>query len=567
MVSLGSAPGKPAAAIRPLALLRLDRWTLLSVGLAFLVALPVLVVLSSLLIPATDIWYHLATTVLPRYLANTAILMIGVGIGCTVIGVSCAWLVTMCQFPGARLFEWAVLLPLAIPAYVIAYTYTGLLDYAGPIQSQLRALGWLANNSRLPELRSVGGAVVMLTLVLYPYVYLLARAAFLEQSVCVLEVGRTLGRTPWHCFTSIALPLARPGIIAGLALALMETLNDFGTVQYFAVDTFTTGIYRTWLGLGDVLAATQLAAVLLLFVILLIWLEKRSRGQARFHHTTARYRPLPRYQLHRARALAALVICGLPVVLGFVLPVIALAGWSLESAAAGIDERFISYARNSLLLAGIAAVLAVTLAVLIGYAKRFHGGGQVMRALRIATLGYAVPGTVIAVGTLLPLSWIDQLLNSATHWLFDRGIGLLLSGTVFALIYAYLVRFLAVAANAVDASLAKVTLSMDHAARSLGRTPWQTLRDVHAPIIRPSMISAGLLVFVDVMKELPATLILRPFNMSTLAVEVHHLASDERLIEAAPGALVIVLVGIVPVILMSRLIARSRPGVRQQERA
>lgn len=566
-MSLGTAPAKPAGLIRSVIGWRLDRWTSLSLGLAFLVALPVLVVLSSLLIPATDIWYHLATTVLPRYLVNTAILMVGVGVGCTIIGVSCAWLVTMCQFPGARLFEWAVLLPLAIPAYVIAYTYTGLLDFAGPIQTQLRALGWLTSGARLPELRSVGGAVAMLTLVLYPYVYLLARAAFLEQSVCVLEVGRTLGRTPWQCFASIALPLARPGIIAGLALALMETLNDFGTVQYFAVDTFTTGIYRTWLGLGEPLAATQLAAVLLLFVVFLIWLEKRSRGQARFHHTTARYRPLPRYDLRGGRAVAAMLTCGLPVLLGFGLPVVALAGWSIESAAAGIDNRFFSYARNSLLLAGIAAILAVTLAVLIGYAKRFHGGGQVIRSLRIATLGYAVPGTVIAVGTLLPLSWIDHWLNDWTRWLFGWGTGLLFSGTVFALIYAYLVRFLAVAANAVDASLAKVTLSMDHAARSLGRTPWQTLREVHAPIIRPSMVSAGLLVFVDVMKELPATLILRPFNMSTLAVEVHHLASDERLIEAAPGALVIVLVGIVPVILMSRLIARSRPGGSQQETA
>ncbi|MGQ9365626.1 ABC transporter permease [Azospirillum sp. ST 5-10] len=538
-----------------------NAWTAATLLIALLVALPVLVVASRVLLPSGGVWQHLAETVLWEYVTNTVRLVAGVGVGTLVIGVGTAWLVTMCRFPGSRTLEWALLLPMAVPAYVMAYTYTDLLQYVGPVQTALRdAFGWTRRDYWFPDIRTVEGAATMMTLVLYPYVYLLSRAAFLEQSVCVLEVSRTLGRGPWRSFFSVALPLARPSIVAGLALVLMEVLADFGTVQYFAVNTFTTGIYRTWFAMGNPVAAAQLAATLMLFVLALILLERWSRRQARYHHTTTRYRNLPRRRLAGWRGGLALAACGLPLLLGFVVP----AGVLLHMAVTVGDDRlrrtFFELAANSFTLAALAALLAVALALVLAYGQRLHPSPVLKGAVRVAAMGYAIPGSVIAVGVLIPFAHFDNAVDAFMRTNFGVSTGLLLSGTIAAVLFAYLVRFLAVSLNTVEASLGKVRPTMDHAARVLGKTAGQTLVRVHAPIMAGSLLTAALLVFVDVMKELPATMIVRPFNFDTLAVRAYTLASDERLTEAAMPALAIVAVGILPVVLLSRSIRHTRPG-------
>ncbi|WP_111414597.1 ABC transporter permease [Billgrantia lactosivorans] len=540
---------------------RLNPWTLLILSVALVVALPVVVVLAHIVMPTQGVWQHLASTVLGRYLGNTFYLAVTVGLGSMVIGTGTAWLVVMCRFPGRRLFEWALLLPLAVPTYVIAYAYTDFLQYAGPLQSWLRELfGWGHGDYFFPDIRSLGGAATLITLVLYPYVYLLARAAFLEQSVCVLDVGRTLGRGPWNLFATVAVPLARPAIVGGVSLVLMETLNEFGAVQFFGVDTFTTGIYRTWFGLGEQVAAAQLAACLLLFVIALVLLERWSRGKRQYFHTTNRYQQLPEYRLRGWRAAAALTACALPVLIGFVIPSGLLGQMAITKGDALFGTRFLDFAWNSLMLAAVASAIAVGLAVILSYGVRLHDSPLTRLATRVASMGYAIPGSVIAVGILIPFAWLDNSLNSWLHAHYGKIVGLVFSGSAFILVYAYVVRFLAVSFNTVEASLGKVTPSMDAASRTLGQTPAGTLKRVHTPIMRGSLIAAGILVFVDVMKELPATIILRPFNFDTLAVRAYGLASDERLAEASTASLAIVAVGIVPVVLLSMAMRRSRPG-------
>ncbi len=539
----------------------IDGWSVIAIVVALVISAPVVVILGHVFIPAGEIWAHLAATVLPRYVFNTIWLFVGVGAGTLVIGVGCAWLVTMCRFPGVGAFEWALLLPFAVPAYVLAYAYTGMFEFAGPVQTALRdAFGWGRHDYWFPEIRSLGGAIAMMTLVLYPYVYLLSRAAFLEQSVCVLEVSRTLGRGPWRSFVTVALPLARPGIVAGLSLALMETLNDFGTVDYFAVDTFTTGIYRTWLGLGEAAAAAQLAAIMLLFVFSLVILERWSRRRIRFHHTSIRYRRLPGHRLTGLRAAGAVTACLTPILLGFLLPGAALLVWSIETAEAVIDARFFGFALNSFTLATLTSAVAVAVAVVLAYAARLRRSKLIASAVRVAGMGYAVPGAVIAVGILLVSSEVDNTIDAWMRASLGLSTGLIFTGTVAGIVFAYLVRFLAISLNTVEASLAKITPNMDSAARTLGLRPIGMLRRVHAPMMWGSLLTAATLVFVDVMKELPATIIMRPFNFDTLAIRAYQLASDDQLAEASSAALGIVLVGIVPVILLSLAITRSRPG-------
>jgi len=560
------APLKPRAALASRArgaLCRGGAWVWMTILVAAFVSLPVVTVLAHLFVPAPEVWSHLAATVLPRYLVNTALLALGVSIGVLVTGIGTAWLVVMCRFPGWWLYEWALVLPLAVPTYVIAYAYTDFLQYAGPLQSALReTFGWGPGDYYFPPVRSLGGAIVLFSLVLYPYVYLLARASFMEQSVCVLEVGRTLGRSPWSLFARIAVPLARPAIAGGLALALMETLNEFGAVQFFAIDTFTSGIYRTWFGLAERTAAAQLAAVLLGFVLLLLLLERASRGQARFSHTSARYRALPRFELRGARGLLASAACALPVLLGFLMPAALLLMMTLDKGDAHLGTRFVEYVRNSVTVAGTAAVLGVGLAVVLAYGARLAASPFTAAAIRVASMGYAVPGAVIAVGILIPLSWVDHRLHTLLREGFGLDTGLVLTGSATALVYAYLVRFLAVSYNTVQASLARISPDMDATSRTLGMSPARTLAHVHAPIMRGSLLAAGMLVFVDVMKELPATVILRPFDFTTLAVRAYELASDERLAQASTSALAIVAVGVGPVVLLSRAIRQSRPGQR-----
>ena len=545
---------------------RIGGWSELAIFVALLVSVPVAVVFAFVFVPAGEVWRHLADTVLADYVVNSLWLIFGVGIGTFVIGTGTAWLVTMCRFPGRALLEWGLLLPLAVPSYAIAYSYAGLFDFAGPVQSGLRDwFGWSRGDYWFPNIRSVGGAATVLAFVLYPYVYMLARAAFLEQSVCVIEIGRTLGRGPWRSFTSIALPLARPAIATGLALALMETLSDFGAVQHFGVATFTTGIFRTWFGLGDPSAAAQLAAILLAFVLVLLVGERLTRGRAQFHHTSRRYRELPRYHLRGGMAALAVLACALPIALGFLLPGGQLLAWIGEGSGESAGGGLWWHAANSLMLSAAAAAIAVAVALLLAYGVRLNANPVARAATRVAGLGYAVPGSVIAVGVLIPLAWIDNSLDAWLRSEFGVSSGLLLSGTIFAMLFAYVVRFLAVSLNTVEASLAKVTPAMDGVARTLGMGPALTVARVHAPIIAPSLMTAALLVFVDVMKELPVTLILRPFDFNTLAVRAFELASDEQLRAAAAPALAIVAAGLVPVVLLSLTISRARPGRAQAE--
>ena len=536
-------------------------WTPGVLLVAALFSLPIFTIASFILHPANEIWRHLVDTVLAEYLLNSALLMLGVGCGTLLIGVACAWLTSVCVFPGKRLFGWALLLPLAFPGYIIAYTYTGMLDFAGPLQSALReATGWTYGDYYFPEIRSLGGAITMLSLVLYPYVYLLARAAFLEQSVCVLEVSRTLGCSVWASFYRVALPLARPAIVAGLSLALMETLSDYGTVSYFGLDVFTTGIFRTWFGFGDAAAAAKLAAILLLFVFTLVVVERASRRQAQYHHATYRYRNLPQYRLRGWRAAAAFALCFVPLALGFLLPAAQLALWAIETHAQMVDASFARLAINSVVLALSAALLAVVVALFLAYGKRLLRSPSVNASIRIVATGYALPGTVVAVGVIIPFAWFDNALDGWMREQFGIATGLLLSGSLVALMFAYLVRFLSVSIQSVESGLANIKLSMDEAARSLKLSPGQILWRVHVPLMKGTLLTALLIVFVDVMKELPATLILRPFNFNTLAVRAYELATDERLADSSTAALAIVAVGLLPVILLSHSISTSRAG-------
>ncbi|MEO8297973.1 MAG: iron ABC transporter permease [Burkholderiales bacterium] len=503
-------------------------------------------------------WAHLAQTVLPDYIASTLWLCLGVGLGVAALGVGSAWLVTRYEFPGRRHFEWALVLPLAMPAYVMAYAYTDLLQYVGPVQTALRqAFGWRRADYWFPDVRTLGGAVVMFVLVLYPYVYLLARTAFIERAGGMTEVGRSLGLSPFAAFRRLSLPMARPAIVGGVALALMETLADYGTVSYFAVQTFTTGIYRAWFSLGDRVAAAQLALALLAFVMLVLTLERLSRGRRRFHDTTLRQRGAQRLPLGPGRAALAVLACGLPLVLGFLLPAGVLLEMALTEGDAQFGPRFLTLARNSVTVAGLTAVCAVALALLIAYAARVHRGAATRWAHRVVGLGYALPGSVIAVGVLIPVTRLDHALAAASQQLFGSHPGLVFTGGIAALVYACLVRYLTAALQSVDAGLARITPNMDHAARSLGLTAGQTLRRVHLPLLRGSALTAGLLVFIDVMKELPATLVMRPFNFDTLATQAYTLASDERLAEASTAALAIVVVGLLPMVVLCRAIAKG----------
>jgi len=537
-------------------------WDVGVFAIAMVLALPLLTVASFVFHPAGAVWAHLADTVLKGYIVNSLALMLGVAVGALSMGVSTAWLCTTCRFPGRPVFEWALLLPLAMPAYIIAYTYTGILDFAGPVQMGLRDLtGWQYGDYWFPEIRSLGGAITMLSLVLYPYVYLLARAAFLDQSVCALETARSLGLSTWAAFRRVALPMARPAIVTGVSLALMETLADYGTVQYFGVNTFTTGIFRTWFGLGDSAAAAQLAAMLMLFVFALVMLERGSRRQARFHHTSGRYQPLPRFELTGMRAFAAFAVCATPLLFGFLVPAGQLTSWAIQTAGRTVDAEFGILAANSIGLAATAAVCVLLLALVMAYGRRMRGTRPLVRfAVSLAGMGYAIPGVVVAIGVMIPLATLDNALDAWLRGTFGISTGLLLSGTLFALLFAYAVRFLAVSLHAVEAGLSKINPAMDDAARSLGRAPAAVLREIHVPIMRGTLLSALLLVFVDVMKELPATLVMRPFDFNTLAVRAFELASDERLADSASAALTIVLAGIVPVILISRSITRARAG-------
>lgn len=553
-------PARPAQPIRHVFARRFHPLSLSALLLAALVAAPVLSVLFNLFAGGTgDTWAHLASTVLPDYIASTLWLCLWVGLGTATIGVATAWATVMWEFPGRRVLEWAMVLPLATPAYVMAYTYTDLLQFVGPVQTALRdTFCWERGDYWFPDVRSTGGAACMFVAVLYPYVYLLVRQSLIERAAGLNEAARMLGQGAWSAFFRITLPLARPAIAAGVSLALMETLADYGAVSYFGVQTFTTGIYRAWFSLGDRVAAAQLAAVLLGFVATLLLLERLSRGAARFHDSGRAGGSARRHALSPFAGGCVSALCLLPLAAGFLIPAGVLMKWAFSEGDAQFGERFIGLALNSFTLAATASVCAVALALLLAYAVRVSRSRLVALARGAVGLGYAVPGAVIAVGILIPVTRLDHALSGLwAHWT-GHNPGLLLTGGIAALIYAYLARFLTVSLQSVESGLARITPSMDEAARSLGLGAGETLRRVHWPMLRGSLLTASLLVFVDVMKELPATLVMRPFNFDTLAIQAYTLASDERLQEASTSALAIVVVGLLPLIALSRQIARSR---------
>jgi iron(III) transport system permease protein len=526
--------------------------------------LSALVVATLVIFPVLGVLGHLATgssAEVLRHLASTVLaeaVLTSLGLGCLVtagailVGTGAAWLVTQYEFPGRRWLTWALMLPLAMPAFVAAYAYTDWLQFSGPVQGGLRRLfGWGPREYWFPEIRSLPGAAALFVAVLYPYVYALARPAFIERSPHLVDAARTLGCTHRAVFWRVALPLARPAMIGGGMLALMETLSDYGAVAYFGLPTFTQSLYNAWFNLGDRSAASQLAAALLLTVAVVVMVERRSRGERRFA-TTASHGKSPRVVLEGWPAVRALILCLLPVIAGFVLPAILLGRLHLQLEQAPRWSGYWQWLGNTVTAASITALAAVALALLVAYAGRLQPRPLVRAANTLVGLGYALPGAVIAVGVLVPLARLDNAFDAWTRAHLDISTGLLLTGSLAALVYAYLVRYLAVAYHGIDAGLTRITPSMDLSARSLGATPWETLLRVHVPLLTRSALAAAVLVFVDTVKELPATLILRPFNFDTLAVVAHNFAKDERLAEAALPALTIVLIGLVPALLLSR---------------
>ena len=535
--------------------------------------LPLLAVFTSVFQPDGGAWAHIRSTTLADLIANSLWLLVLVGIAAAMLGTGSAWLTAKYDWRGRQTFEWLLVLPLAMPAYVMAYAYTDLLQYAGPLQTALReTFGWQQKSDYwFFEIRSIGGAAAVLACALYPYVYLLVRVALLERSTSLAEVGRSFGYSRLSMLFRVTLPLARPAIAAGVALVMMETLADYGTVSYFGINTFTTGIFSAWFAQGDRVAAGKLATILLVFVGMVLLLEGWARRRARF--ADDRSRPAKRTRIAGLAAAGAFVGCTIPVAVGFLLPLVLLARLALADAQTSADgivaglfatgkwEIFLRLAWNSFSLATLTALIAVAVGLLLAYAKRRSPSLMMRFANRVVGLGYAIPGTVIAVGVLIPITLLDHRLADAVSAIVGRDVGLIFTGGIAVLIYAYLIRFLAISLQTCEAGFAKITPNMDYAARSLGASNREVVWRIHVPLLRSTLITAGLLVFVDVMKELPATLVMRPFNFDTLAVQTYMLAKDERLAEASAAALAIVLVGLIPVIFASRAITRTADDV------
>jgi iron(III) transport system permease protein len=522
--------------------------------IAVIVVAPILAVFGIAMVPTENIWPHLLSTTLPRYMKNTLVLMTGVGLLTMAVGTGAAWLVSRYEFPGRRWLEYLLLLPLAIPAYIGAYALVDFLEYAGPVQTALRGLfGWSsARDYWFPEVRSMGAAILVLGAALYPYVYLLTRNAFREQSAAAEEVAQSLGAGAWGRFWRVGAPLARPAVAAGVAIVMMESVNDFGTVDYFAVQTLTTGIFSVWLQANNAGGAAQIASVVLVLVVVLVLLEKASRRRMRFFNLSTRHRPVPRRRLRGAAAAVATTACLLPFALGFVLPVAVILNHALGNAATWADPALWRAGLNTLTVGSLAAVIAVAAGVFLVYGVRLSGQRLPRLLLPVTTIGYAAPGAVLGIGILIPLAAIDHRIADAILALTGFDPGLMLTGTAFALVLAYCVRFFAIAQGAADAAMGRVSPNLALAARSLGRNEGQVLGAVYVPLMRASVLSAMLLVFVDCVKELPATLLLRPFNYETLATRTHDQASLENLGEAAPAAMLVIATGLLAVGLLAR---------------
>lgn len=511
--------------------------------------IPLAVVLSSLASPERDIWRHLVEHVLGGLLVNTFWLALGVGLGTAVLGVSLAWLTAVCEFPGRRMLSWALLLPLALPSYVTAFVAIGLLDFTGPVQTHLRA--WLGP-IWFPPIRSRGGVIAVMTLALYPYVYLIARNAFLTQGRRALEAAQALGHSRTSGFFRVALPMARPWIAGGVMLVMMETLADFGTVAVFNYDTFTTGIYKAWFSLFSLPAASQLASILILIVFAVLLIEQQTRSRMRYTRAGRHTPPHDRVELRGTLGWAAAAFAALVLTLAFIIPLTQLLIWAVGVFPRDFNERYLGFLAHSLVLSSLAALFICAVALLLSYATRQHGGPWTRIAARIATMGYALPGPVLAVGIVIPIAWLDHHMIHAMQTVFHREPGLILQGTLLTMLLAYLVRFLAVGFNPIDGNMQRITRSVDEASRLFGVSGVTMLRRVHVPILRGGLLTAATLAFVDVMKEMPITLMTRPFGRDTLAVRIFEMTSEGEWERAALPAVALVLAGLIPVILLTR---------------
>lgn len=529
-------------------------WSLAAVLVAGLVLMPVLSVVWLALNPTDNIWPHLMSTVMPRYFGNTLALAVGTGLLAAAMGTGAAWLVSMYDFPGRGALQWLLLLPLAVPAYIGAYALADFLDYSGPVQIALRGwFGWeTARDYWFPRIRSLEAAVIVLASALYPYVYLLTRAALHEQSGSAYEVARALGTGPWGLFARVGLPLARPAIVAGSAIAMMEAVADYGVVSYFGVQTLNTGIFTTWLERRNAGGAAQIACAMLAIIVILSLWERFARRNARYHQSARQPRPVTRQRLRPLAGIAAMLACALPFAMGFVLPVGVIATYALAYPQGWLSPGLARAAWNTVSLGGMAALLTVLGALIMVHGTRLSGRSLPRLLMPVTTIGYAAPGAVLAVGLLIPLAALDH--RVADGWLALTGTdpGLILTGTGAAIVLAYLVRFFAIGQGAIDAAFTRVPPSLPMAARSLGRDNAGVLRSVYLPMMRGSVGAALLLVFVDCVKELPATLLLRPFNFETLATRTHERASLEDLGNAAPAALLVMAVGLAAVALLAR---------------
>ncbi|MDW6003051.1 ABC transporter permease [Vibrio mangrovi] len=528
-------------------------WKAGSLLIALVLVAPVVAIFYTAAGASGDVFLHLMSTVMSTYVWNTIIIAVGVMVCALLFGLPCAWLMAMCRLPSEKVLQWALVLPLAMPGYIVGYIFTDWFDYAGPIQVFLRHMtGWEGNTYWFPDIRSLGGASLILGLVLYPYVYLMCRAAFMEQSVSLLQSARLLKCSGWESFLRISLPIARPAIAVGVSLVAMEAVGDFGTVSYFAVNTLTTAIYDTWLGYSNINAAAKISAMMLIIIFLLLSAERYSRRKQKLFQAQFSSHEDIRYVLHGWRKWLALFWCWGLVLIAFILPVIQLCDYAWIYFSQSWTASFHRYVLNSLQVSVIAACIAVVLAVMVNFYVRLSGARIGVASMRAASLGYAVPGTVLAIGVMVPVLMMDHLVNDIAKWMSWSRPGLIFSGTVFALIMALLVRFTAVAIGSVENSLNKITPSLDMASRTMGYTPNQMLRWVHLPLIRRGCLIAGLLVFIESMKELNAALLLRPFNFETLATYVYNYASTEQLELAALPALILILVGLIPLILINR---------------
>ncbi|MDP2560731.1 iron ABC transporter permease [Psychrobium sp. 1_MG-2023] len=536
------------------------KWPAFSWLLSLLIFMPLMAIVWQSFGDDQAVFSHLWQTVLPQYLINTFLVVFGVAFLSMLIGVPLAWLVAMCQFPMRGVFVWALLLPLAMPSYVVAFIYTDLLEYAGPIQSSLRELfGWKnAQDYWFFDVRTVNGAIVMLTLVLFPYVFLLARTSFLEQSQSLLQSARMLGCSAWQSFYRVSLPLARPAIAVSVALVAMETLADFAVVHYFAVPTLTTAVYDTWVGYGSLAAAARLSALMLACLFVLISLERFGRSQQKNYQRTTGQEQINRYQLTGVKAYAATGLCISIFMLAFGLPFILLIDMAIDYFEQSWNDEFIQYSINSFSLAVIVSFICVAIGILLSFFKRLSQHKSSSVPSKIASSGYALPGTVLAIGVLIPLSLFDHAINDLWEYFGKEGPGLILSGTLFAIVAGYVVRFSAIAIGSVESSLNKVTPSIDMVSVTLGMSPLKMLFKVHLPLVRKGCFAAALLVFIESMKELPAALLLRPFDYETLATYVYQFVSDEQLEHGALAAIVIVLVGLIPLIFLNRSLEKAQ---------